>query len=320
MNYSEALEQQIGALRRITDPKVKEYWWSNWEDPGSISFLRASWPALVWSMGRSEPVYIGRDICQMLGAVAAQGVPPWTLTDELPLVQRGFCWFEANPGYRDPNDHNAELTALSWAPYWMSHVLKDGKEQTAITIDGPAPGALRASRVLMIHPWYSPRQLGHRGITAPWVPVVMTFGSSSGQISDVRASDKEPLNQSEKYDIAFLASVFGTLSLFAKQRLLTSERQQVDRHARKRIAKEAPLVDPTVRVVKLRTRETISHDADRGEAHVDWACRWMVRGHWRQQFFPSRKAHQPIWITPHIKGPDDKPLRTPRATVFAVVQ
>ena len=42
----------------------------------------------------------------------------------------------------------------------------------------------------------------------------------------------------------------------------------------------------------------------------EYTCRWMVRGHWRQQWYKSRDGHRPIWISPHIKGPEGKPLRT----------
>lgn len=44
---------------------------------------------------------------------------------------------------------------------------------------------------------------------------------------------------------------------------------------------------------------------------VDWSHRWIVRGHWRQQpHGEGRKHRRPVWIAPHIKGPEDKPLDT----------
>jgi hypothetical protein len=33
-----------------------------------------------------------------------------------------------------------------------------------------------------------------------------------------------------------------------------------------------------------------------------------VRGHWRNQWYPSMQAHRPKYIPEHIKGPEDKPL------------
>ena len=35
---------------------------------------------------------------------------------------------------------------------------------------------------------------------------------------------------------------------------------------------------------------------------------WVVRGHWRRQWYPSRGEHRPLWIAPHLAGPEDAPL------------
>jgi hypothetical protein len=38
-------------------------------------------------------------------------------------------------------------------------------------------------------------------------------------------------------------------------------------------------------------------------------ARWEVRGHYRNQWFPSQQSHQRIWIAPHAAGPlDGNPL------------
>ena len=37
--------------------------------------------------------------------------------------------------------------------------------------------------------------------------------------------------------------------------------------------------------------------------------RWVVRGHWRNQpWGPGRELRRPVYILPHIKGPDGAPL------------
>jgi hypothetical protein len=40
----------------------------------------------------------------------------------------------------------------------------------------------------------------------------------------------------------------------------------------------------------------------------EYSVRWVVRGHWRRQWYPSQNRHIPIWITDYIAGPDDAPL------------
>lgn len=49
-------------------------------------------------------------------------------------------------------------------------------------------------------------------------------------------------------------------------------------------------------------------DAGRGKVfHV----RWVVRGHWRQQAVgPNHSEHKPVFIAPHVRGPQSAPLKT----------
>lgn len=46
-------------------------------------------------------------------------------------------------------------------------------------------------------------------------------------------------------------------------------------------------------------------DDDRGRTY---SHRWVVRGHWRRQWYPSQNRHIPIWITEYIAGPQDMPI------------
>lgn len=74
-----------------------------------------------------------------------------------------------------------------------------------------------------------------------------------------------------------------------------------------------------IRIVELRA--TISQgDDDRPHVgrRVNWSHRWMVRGFWRWQWYPSEPGpcghcgkeggvHRRKYIEPHIKGPEDLP-------------
>jgi hypothetical protein len=91
-----------------------------------------------------------------------------------------------------------------------------------------------------------------------------------------------------------------------------------NRQARKRFAKQLGH-EPLVRVVELRRREYQQHD-EAHDASVEYSCQWLVRGHWRQQYFPASGEHRPLWIAPHIKGDPSKPLKPPRTTVYKVVR
>lgn len=90
-----------------------------------------------------------------------------------------------------------------------------------------------------------------------------------------------------------------------QQPITTTAPEPVDRHTRKRAEREQ--VDlAAVRVVRLR--HASSADAQRMETDREYRHRWIVKGHWRQQWYPTRKVHRPVWISPHIKGPEDAPI------------
>jgi hypothetical protein len=73
---------------------------------------------------------------------------------------------------------------------------------------------------------------------------------------------------------------------------------------------------PSVRIVVLRKRERETPEAL--DQPVEWSCRWLVRGHWRNQWYPSARVHRPVWIAGYLKGSSDKPFRRPTDVLFAV--
>ena len=60
-----------------------------------------------------------------------------------------------------------------------------------------------------------------------------------------------------------------------------------------------------VRVIDLRRPSGATRG---GGSAIEYSHRWMVSGHWRNQWMPASKTHRAQWIAPHVKGPEDKPL------------
>jgi hypothetical protein len=76
---------------------------------------------------------------------------------------------------------------------------------------------------------------------------------------------------------------------------------------------------PEVSIVRLRGVQ--ADDRQRANARastIEYSCQWTVRGHWRQQFYPSKGRHKPVFVDEYIKGPEDKPLKEKAAVVFKV--
>lgn len=105
---------------------------------------------------------------------------------------------------------------------------------------------------------------------------------------------------------------------FMKQRIAIPTRTRPARATRRRLP--ACDVEPVLQVIKLRRASHPAHHKPNDETEsVDWQCRWLVGGHWRRQWYPKRNLHQPLWIAPYVKGPEDKPVRSPKK-LFAVMR
>lgn len=94
-----------------------------------------------------------------------------------------------------------------------------------------------------------------------------------------------------------------------QQRVGEVKDSQPDRATRRRAARNG--LDPSlvdIKVVQLRRREVRPSISDDPQAR-EWSCRWVVQGHWRNQWYPSLQLHRQKWIDDYIKGPEDAPLR-----------
>ena len=97
------------------------------------------------------------------------------------------------------------------------------------------------------------------------------------------------------------------------QTVTVREPRNAPRHVGKRIER-AKFPAKRITVVTLRRPES-QRDPD---AHhdVEWSHRWIVDGHWRQQWYPSLGQHRQIWISPYVKGPAELPLVVSKAHVY----
>lgn len=103
--------------------------------------------------------------------------------------------------------------------------------------------------------------------------------------------------------VVYLRSFLATCHLM-RQQLAETDVTEPPRAIRRR-HERAGLQPPEIRVIRLRRsqrRETT------GESRRDWRHRWVVRGFWRNQWYPSIQSHRPKWIESYVKGPKGAPL------------
>ena len=111
-----------------------------------------------------------------------------------------------------------------------------------------------------------------------------------------------------------------TMWRLMQQTIATHGRERPDRAARRRAEKRG-MADKVVTVIRLRRPKKPVADDHEPKA-VEWSHRWITRGHWRNQWFPSlgeaadATAHRSIWISQYVKGPEDKPLIASKLRAF----
>lgn len=157
--------------------------------------------------------------------------------------------------------------------------------------------------------WLCLRGIEWRGSFA--VPCWWSDGGTAAQPGD---DSSDPTFQTER--LAFAKWVCAA-SMFIEQHVLIATRVNFPRQI-VRMAQRENRALPTCHVVTLRRFDTSGIGESDSDGLVEWSHRWLVRGHWRNQFFPKLGSHAPIWIHPHVKGPEDKPFREPLQTVYAV--
>lgn len=114
--------------------------------------------------------------------------------------------------------------------------------------------------------------------------------------------------------------IMAAFSYLLTQRLLTDVRREaMPRGVVRRCAREGLPSD--VRVVRLR--ELVAEATGRSDHDgpgIEYSHRWIVSGHWRNQpSGPGRTQRHLTWVSPHVKGPADKPLIV-KETVKALVR
>jgi hypothetical protein len=152
----------------------------------------------------------------------------------------------------------------------------------------------------------------HRALGRTWVPL----GRSDWPVGDAIGADPwagatDPVALASMVEDRQVLSALWTLlhqEGIAQQTSHRPERQAVRRTQRAG-------VDPklaTVQVVTLRRLHRTDSAPSDDHATREWTHRWLVAGHWRwQPCGPGRRERRLTYVRPHVKGPEDKPLRVP---------
>jgi len=108
------------------------------------------------------------------------------------------------------------------------------------------------------------------------------------------------------------ARFFVALNLVAQQNIAETAQIKTPRAIRRRwdLPPEFMFTLITLRRKKLKLPD------DHVPQPVEWSRRWVVRGHWRNQYYSKTDTHDWLYIHEFIKGPEDKPLVVTKQRVF----
>jgi hypothetical protein len=247
-----------------------------------------------------------------LAVTAGESLPDFHLEPEDVPSPTGFIVFaepigsyintDTEPAVRIP------IVAVSWGQF-----RPDAWPHGGVWVTYYAPtdieGAEKVARRLTGRPMRPRERERLRANRAPLTWDNEAFiGYGVDQKADVKPGDSHGPGGSASA-APWLQTLRATWLLMNQGHIVEVDALAPDRAAVRRARREGLTPSP-VRLIHLR-RATREQGAPEGDgAAREFTCRWMVRGHWRQQWYPSRGVHRPIWINPHLKGPDDKPLRT----------
>jgi hypothetical protein len=258
----------------------------------------------------ADPVYVSREMCELI-AVAKEScrLEPMLRADL--LTDQAFCYFAEPFLIPDRFEAPIRLAAFSWAP--MLAVRPEEAEaagNVAELMDRWRSGADADERghddqgvALTLYavaqrdaPWNEQVQ-GPMPTLLPTHVTPWWFGMTfEGNEWDETGT---PTGAEWWWRI-----VQTTLRLM-QQRISVRHKEQPDRPLRRQ-GRRLKFSERQVVVVKLRRERGEQHEPS-GES-ANYSHRFIVGGHWRDQWYPSLNVHRQVWISPYVKGPEDKPL------------
>jgi hypothetical protein len=102
-----------------------------------------------------------------------------------------------------------------------------------------------------------------------------------------------------------------------QQTITTPVEREAPRATRRRAKRQPDREIKPVTVIQLRRPKKPRQGEERD---VDWTHRWLVGGHWRNQWYPTLGIHRQRYIAPYVKGPEDKELRIREKRAWELVR
>lgn len=269
-----AVDEQLSLLNFLRSQMGKRfiYGFADRDERDAALLTRA----LDVSLRTAEPVYMSPDAFTLVDSARRSFQPEPILATDL-FIPAGFLLLPAPLAFHDVHDKLVTIRAVSWMRHPVSYA------------GGRADGIHVANWARAGDPTDYDDGLGFK---LPYDLTLLAF-------HPMALGKLPPSDDSTREWWAALQTIWR----LAAQIVPAVERPE---RAARRNAKRAGLVEH-VHVVRLPRHQPPSGEPGSGAA-INYSHRFVVRGHWRNQWYPSIRAHRQVWISPYVKGPDDRPL------------
>jgi hypothetical protein len=306
--WEETLDQLLDLWKFSNSPTGKNYYEGFAEsvlkarDTSSPELFKRLYPMLKSMLLTADPIYIDKDMMR-LGEAAGQ---TFELESFLPtdvITPSGFMVFPYSLRIPDIHDKDVSYKAVLW------HTIDINLE----TPEREEPYPVQGLAIMVFH------HVGDRDdYDEDYRNAVLFRGTSNrlilthAQIWPFAKYEGEKIHT----DIKNIQRPIAALWRLMSQTISVATKAYAPRAFRERWVREN-LTPKPITVITLR-RPKVTRDGVTRE--VEWSHRWLVEGHWRNQWYPSLEAHRQIWISPYIKGPEDKELELRKIRVFEFVR
>lgn len=275
---------------------------------GQADELREALETLVlWS----DPIVVEAEMMPIVDA-AAQSFQPETFEETDLLTQSGFVRLPEPMFMYDRNQKRISFRAFGWHPLMLAD-----KETGAVHGNGVVLAVWSHRDDVLAGLDDYPLDVGQdaeeflRGAISPYMLSHATPWLFGEKVPDDGADEAAALSWWTNVQ-ALMRLMMQTVSDRYQER---APRASIKRAHRAGFTR--PEHDPYITVIRLRRPR--GHRSDEPST-VEWSQRWIVGGHWRNQWFPSLNTHRQIWISGYVKGPDDKPLVVRKGRAFEFAQ
>jgi hypothetical protein len=303
---AEALEKKIETLEHLAkcydDPSVRGVHVA-WNE-------RHIWLTDIKALTLADPYYWNARTVEL----TTQLQPDFELSEitcsrHLLYSDIAFHWFPEKPPFQIQAYNSEEfLDVKALSSYWFSYKEKDG----------------RLDRFLGMTAWAQTNYLPDGTPTGYLHPVLWTAVGNgrpmNTRLSGGRLDFQGFVDERTETEIHLMKQFVVSASTFLRQEILVSVKTPPERPARKRLERQGYADLPQIQVINLRRAVQCQKEKNAEPSPVDWKWQWEVKGHTRQQYYPSLGEHLPVYIHRFLKGPVDKPLKPRSMVVHSVIR